>query len=67
VQRTTEGRGGIRFWVLELGGHASRAGEEVQTVKLSLEPMLASGERLRIAEGRQESPLTASTETSTTR
>lgn len=58
VQRMTTGRGGIRFWVLELGGGATRATEEVQTVQLSLEPVLAHGERVRIAEGRQESPLT---------
>ena len=62
VQRVTEGKAGLRFWVLELGGGATRTAEDVQTVRLSLEPVLTSGERVRIADGREKSPLLASDE-----
>ncbi len=62
VQRTAEGRGGIRFWVLELGGRTARMAEEVQTVKLTLDPILASGGPVRITHGHEENPLGANQE-----
>lgn len=57
VKKEAEGSGGIRFWVVELGGRASYASESIHTVKLSLEPVLAGGGRVRITEGTNESPL----------
>jgi hypothetical protein len=57
ITRSADGKAGIRFWVLELGGGGSYASERVQSVKLSLQPVSADGTRVKIAQGTDESPL----------
>ena len=36
VTKTGEGRAGVKFWVVELGGSGSYAREEIQTVTVTL-------------------------------
>ena len=57
VTRSAEGRGGLRFWVLELGGGSSHARESIQRVQLSLKPVTSGGGGVKIARGSDESPL----------
>ena len=38
VRRVAEGRGGIRFWVLDAGAKQSQEGAATQTIKLQLVP-----------------------------
>ena len=38
VTRTADAKGGVRFWVLELGAGGSRASESVQRITVKLEP-----------------------------
>jgi hypothetical protein len=57
VTKSVDGHGGIRFWVLELGGGASLARESIQRVKLSLTPVTAEGGGVKIARPSDESPL----------
>jgi Trypsin-co-occurring domain 2 len=38
VTRTADAKGGVRFWVLELGGGGSRATESLQKISVTLEP-----------------------------
>jgi hypothetical protein len=59
VTKTAEGSAGVRFWVFELGGSGSYASESIQKVNLSLQPVLQSGEPVKIAKGTEESPLAA--------
>ncbi|WNG34256.1 hypothetical protein F0U61_11905 [Archangium violaceum] len=40
VSRESEINGGIRFWVVNLGGKYTRTGEDVHTIKLKLLPAL---------------------------
>ena len=56
VTRSTEGRGGVRFWVLELGGGGSHGSESIQRVSLSLEPVLAGGGPVKIAKDSDARP-----------
>jgi Trypsin-co-occurring domain 2 len=62
VKKSKEGKAGIRFWVVELGGGGAYASESIQTVKLSLQPSTASGGRVRITRGTDESPLSQGSE-----
>jgi Trypsin-co-occurring domain 2 len=39
VERVAEGSGGIRFWVVELGGKASRTSTTSHTVAIPLKPV----------------------------
>lgn len=39
VERVKEGSGGIRFWVVELGGKGSKASTVTHTVKIPLKPV----------------------------
>lgn len=57
VTSAAEGKAGVRFWVIELGGSGSHKTESIQKVKLSLKPILAGGGRVKIAKGTDESPL----------
>ena len=57
VTKSAEGKGGVNFWVVELGGGGSYTTESIQKVSLSLEPVLAGGGRVRIAKGTDASPL----------
>jgi hypothetical protein len=42
VESEAGGKGGIRFWVLELGAEGRRQAADTQTLRLTLEPKLAS-------------------------
>lgn len=54
VERSAEGGGRVRFWVLELGGSQSREATSTQRVKLLLTPRTGeSGEGLLVS-GRSE-------------
>jgi hypothetical protein len=57
VTRSREGSGGLKFWVLELGGGLARTDTETQTVTLNLKPVLADGRPVQIAGAQSESPL----------
>ena len=43
VERTAEGSGGIKFWVVELGGKISRKSATTHTVTISLKPVSQDG------------------------
>lgn len=62
VTKSAEAKGGIRFWLVELGGGGTYASESIQKVKLSLEPVLAGGGKVTIAKGSDDSPLATPTE-----
>lgn len=51
VENRTDGRGGIRFWVLELGGDASRTSASTQRIKLSLHPQVGASGRTPYVSG----------------
>lgn len=57
VKKSVEGKGGVRFWVLELGGGSSYSSESVQKVKLTLQPLTVAGGKVRIAGRSDENPL----------
>jgi len=44
LEKSFEGSGGIKFWVVELGGKASRASTATNSVSLSLKPLTADGQ-----------------------
>ena len=51
VTKAAEAKGGVRFWVLELGGGGSYEAESVQTVRVKLgEPQRSDGTPLRVTE-----------------
>ena len=57
VTKTSEGRGGVRFYVVELGGSGSYAREEIQTVTVTLgAPVNQSGEPVKIYRGSDQMP-----------
>jgi hypothetical protein len=43
IERVAEGSGGIRFWVIELGGKASHASTRTHKVTVPLKPVNADG------------------------
>jgi hypothetical protein len=57
VTRSADGRAGIRFWVLELGGGGSHARESIQRVRLSLSPVTAAGGDVKINRGTDQNPM----------
>jgi Trypsin-co-occurring domain 2 len=57
VTHSAEASGGLKFWVLELGGKGAISSETVQTVTLSLKPILADGRPVQITRQAAESPL----------
>jgi len=57
ITRSKGARGGLTFWVLELGGGLARSDAETQTVTLKLKPVLADGRPVQIARAQSESPL----------
>jgi hypothetical protein len=57
ITRSKEGSGGLKFWVLELGGGLARSDAETQTVTLNLKPILADGRPVQIAQAQSGSPL----------
>jgi hypothetical protein len=57
VTRNIEGRAGVNFWVVELGGTGSYVNESIQKVTVTLEPPVNRfGERLLVTRGADEKP-----------
>ena len=57
VTRSGEGRAGVKFWVVELGGAGSYAREEIQTVTVTLgTPVDRSGNPVKIYRGSAQKP-----------
>jgi hypothetical protein len=44
VERTVEGSGGLKFWVVELGGKGSRSLTNTHTITIPLKPVRQNGE-----------------------
>ncbi len=52
-----EGKGGVKFWVLELGASGSYANESVQKVTLNLEaPVDSEGRAVKVTRRLQQKP-----------
>jgi hypothetical protein len=43
IEQTAEGKGGIKFWVVELGGGVSDKDSTVHKVKIPLKPVMRNG------------------------
>ncbi len=57
VTKVGEGRGGVRFYVVELGGSGSYSREEIQTVTVTLgAPVDRNGEPVKIYRGSDQMP-----------
>lgn len=57
VTKAGEGRAGVKFYVVDLGGAGSYAREEIQTVTLTLgAPVDQSGDPVRIYRGSAQKP-----------
>jgi hypothetical protein len=57
VTKAGEGKAGVRFWVVELGGAGSYAREEIQTVTVTLgAPVDQNGELVKIYRGSDQMP-----------
>jgi hypothetical protein len=57
VTKSAEGKGGLRFWVLELGGGGSRATETIHKITVNLQaPIDAAGELVRVYRGADQKP-----------
>lgn len=57
VTKSGEGRAGVRFWVVELGGAGSYAREEIQTVTVTLgAPVDQNGDVVKVYHGSAEKP-----------
>jgi Trypsin-co-occurring domain 2 len=50
VSKETGGEAGVAFWVITIGGKASRNRAETHTVKLSLTPVTPSGASVLVAD-----------------
>lgn len=57
VTRSAEARGGVRFWVLELGGSGGIAAESVQKVTIVLDPPVdRDGRPIKVSAGSGDKP-----------
>jgi NTP-dependent ternary system trypsin peptidase co-occuring protein len=57
VTKAGEGRAGVRFWVVELGGSGSYAREEIQTVTVTLgAPVDQNGDPVKIYRASAQKP-----------
>jgi hypothetical protein len=57
VTKVGEGKAGVRFWVVELGGAGSLSREEIQTVTVTLgAPVNKNGDPVKIHHGFAEKP-----------
>ncbi len=57
VTKSGEGRAGVKFWVVELGGAANYAREEIQTVTVMLGPPVDhNGDPVKIYRGSAQKP-----------
>jgi hypothetical protein len=50
VTRDAEGSGGVKFWVIELGGKGSYENAFTHTLKLTLEPVGRDGQEFTISQ-----------------
>jgi hypothetical protein len=57
VKSSAEAKGGVKFWVVELGGAGSHSLESIQKVTLSLSPKVVGGRAPKITEGSDRNPL----------
>ncbi len=51
VERSKEGKAGIKSWILSVGGAAARKDEVTQTIKLSLRPTTPDGTSTQLRRG----------------
>ena len=57
VKKTGEGKAGVKFYVVELGGSGSYAREEIQTVTVTLgAPVDHNGDPVKIYRGSDQMP-----------
>lgn len=56
VSKEAGGEAGIKFWLVSIGGSGSRASSTTHTIRLSLSPVSASGEEIRIHSSVQGRP-----------
>ena len=56
LSRKTKGEGGIQFWVVKAGGEIEKSGATTHTFKLTLTPIGADRERLKVAADDREGP-----------
>jgi NTP-dependent ternary system trypsin peptidase co-occuring protein len=57
VTRTAEAKGGVRFWVIELGGGGSHATEALQKITVTLEPPVdRTGAPVKVARSLDRKP-----------
>ena len=57
VTKAVDGKAGVKFWVVELGGAASYAREEIQTVTVTLgAPVDQNGELVKVYRGSAQKP-----------
>lgn len=54
VERTTDGKGGIKFWVVEMGGGVSEKNATVQKLKIPLKPKWSSNDKPLEVGGKEE-------------
>jgi Trypsin-co-occurring domain 2 len=57
VTKTGEGRAGVKFWVVELGGSTGYTREQIQTVTVTLgAPVDQNGDPIKIYRGSAQKP-----------
>jgi Trypsin-co-occurring domain 2 len=47
VEQTTEGKGGIKFWVVELGGSVAQKDSKTHKIKIPLKPVWKDGSPIK--------------------
>jgi Trypsin-co-occurring domain 2 len=57
VTKTGEGKAGVKFWVVELGGGGSYASESIQTVTVTLDPPVdRTGQPVKVSRDYDQRP-----------
>lgn len=57
VEKNTDAKAGVRFWVVELGGSAGYRNEQIQTVRVTLgAPVDDQGRIIKVMRGSDEKP-----------
>jgi hypothetical protein len=57
VTKSVEAKGGVKFWVLDLGGGGSREAQSMQTISVKLgAPELADGTPLKVSRRSDDEP-----------
>ena len=57
IEKTKEGKGGIKFWVVEMGGGMSEKNATVQTLKIPLKPKWSKNPQAPFEVGGEEKNL----------